>query len=65
MAVELGKGVLRFSKDHVLAEMIRGLGLSIEEASAPFEPEGGAYGHGHSPDGEGSGARIHDMKGRT
>lgn len=64
VAVELGAGLLRFSKDHVLAEMIKRLGLSIDEISSPFEPEGGAYGHGHSPDGEGKGARIHDMKGR-
>lgn len=64
VAVELGEGLLRFSRDHVLAEMVRGLGLRVDEAAAPFEPEGGAYGHGHSADGEGKGARIHDMKGR-
>ncbi len=64
VAVEIGEGLLRFSRDHVLAEMVRGLGFSVDEASSPFEPEGGAYGHGHSPDGEGRGPRIHDMKGR-
>ena len=38
--------------DHVLAEMVRGLGGSAEPVTRPFRPEAGAYagGHGHSPD---------------
>lgn len=72
VAVQLQPGLLRFSRDHVLGEMVRGLGLTVVETRAPFEPESGAYGghaahtHGHSADGEGRGARIHDMwmKGR-
>lgn len=70
VAVELQHGLLRFIMDHVLGEMVRGLGLSVTEVVAPFEPESGAYGgngghaHGHSADGEGRGARIHDMIGR-
>lgn len=68
--VELRPGLLRFGSDHVLAEMVRGLGLAVSETEAPFEPESGAYGgqggghahpHGHSADGEGRGPRIHDM----
>jgi len=71
--VQVGPGFLRFGRDHVLAEMARGLGLEVTDAEAPFEPESGAYGghgghahpHGHSADGEGSLAnprpRIHDM----
>ncbi len=69
--VEFGKsgGLLRFGRDHVLGEMLRGLGLDIVEAEAAFEPESGAYGghgghahpHGHSAEGEGRGPRIHDM----
>jgi urease accessory protein len=40
-------GKLRFQTDHVLAEMVRGLGCTISEAEAPFQPESGAYGsHG-------------------
>jgi urease accessory protein len=31
----------------VLDEMMRGLGLSVHQEQAPFEPEGGAYGGGH------------------
>ena len=68
VAVDLAPGVLRFPADHVLADMLRGLGLEIAEVMAPFEPESGAYGtqgghahpQGHSSDGEGRGPRIHD-----
>jgi urease accessory protein len=63
VAVHLLPGRLRFGADHVLGEMLRGLGLPVTEIEAPFEPESGAYGahpHGHSSDGEGRGPRIHD-----
>lgn len=69
VAVELQPGRLRFGADHVLGEMLRGLGLAVTEIEAPFEPESGAYGshphpHGHSSDGEGAFTqirpRIHD-----
>jgi len=68
VAVHLLPGKLRFVADHVLGEMVRGLGLKVNEVEAPFEPESGAYGsfgshphpHGHSTDGEGRGPRIHD-----
>ncbi len=34
--------------DHVIADMLRGLGASVREVDAPFDPEGGAYAkHGH------------------
>ncbi|MGH1419076.1 MAG: urease accessory protein UreE [Hyphomicrobiaceae bacterium] len=39
--------------DHVLADMLAGLGAALSRISRPFEPEGGAYGghgalqHGH------------------
>jgi len=39
-------------RDHVLEDMLRGLGATITHIEAPFQPEGGAYGmgrtHGHS-----------------
>lgn len=68
VAVQVLPGGLRFGRDHVLGEMLRGLGLPVAEIEAPFEPEAGAYGahggHGHSADGEGEFAkirpRIHD-----
>ncbi|MEO8410807.1 MAG: urease accessory protein UreE, partial [Propionivibrio sp.] len=37
-------GRLRFQTDHVLAEMVRGLGCSVNDTEAPFQPESGAYG---------------------
>jgi urease accessory protein len=41
---------LRLARDHVLEEMIKGLGGAVDMIEAPFEPEMGAYakgGHGH------------------
>lgn len=34
---------VRYQHDHVLDEMIAGLGLSAKMEQAPFEPEAGAY----------------------
>ena len=34
--------------DHVLAEMLRGLGAQVAEVRGRFSPEGGAYGHGRT-----------------
>ncbi len=50
MPLQLGKGWLRYQHDHVLDDMVRGLGLEVEIIEAGFEPEDGAYsgsGHGH------------------
>ena len=40
---------IRIRADHVIAEMVRGLGGHVAEIEAPFDPEAGAYGgqHGH------------------
>jgi urease accessory protein len=56
-------GRLRFQADHVLAEMVRGLGCAVGECEAPFQPESGAYsGHGghHHEDDDGEHARLHN-----
>jgi urease accessory protein len=45
--VEIREGVVRFPADHVLAEMLLGIGLAVTSISAPFEPEAGAYAAGH------------------
>jgi urease accessory protein len=49
----VGKG-LRIRRDHVIEDMVRGLGARVIAIEAPFDPEGGAYasgGHaGHSHD---------------
>ena len=42
--VQLAEHCLRFQPDHVLAEMLVGLGCAVSEVEAPFDPEGGAYG---------------------
>jgi len=48
---------LQLEPDHVLADMLRRMGLHVDETEAPFEPEAGAYdaaraaaGHGHAHD---------------
>jgi urease accessory protein len=48
VAVQLMPDRLRFLADHVLAEMVVGLGLKVNALIAAFEPEGGAYGHHHA-----------------
>lgn len=40
-------GFLRIRKDTVLKSMLEGLGATVTEEHAPFEPESGAYGGGH------------------
>jgi urease accessory protein len=46
--VEVGRGYLRITRDHVLEQMLKGLGARVSQIEAPFEPESGAYGeHGH------------------
>lgn len=39
---------LRIRRDHVLEDMLRWLGADIAHVEAPFQPEGGAYGHGRT-----------------
>jgi urease accessory protein len=34
---------LRIRRDHVIEDMLRGLGAQVVEVEAPFDPEGGAY----------------------
>lgn len=45
--LQIGEGWLRLEQDHVLMEMLVGLGVTVENENAPFEPEAGAYGGGH------------------
>jgi urease accessory protein len=47
VALQIGPQCLRYQHDHVLDEMVCGLGLKVKVEQAPFEPEAGAYG-GHS-----------------
>jgi urease accessory protein len=59
MPLQIADGLLRYQHDHVLDDMLRGLGLQPTLVEAPFEPEPGAYGgsaqgrghaHAHSHD---------------
>jgi urease accessory protein len=54
LPVQAMEGKLRIRDDHVIAEMVEGLGGRVTRLSAPFDPETGAYsgadqgqGHGH------------------
>ena len=44
VALQIGDGWLRIADDHVLRQMLEGLGLQVSALTAPFEPEPGAYG---------------------
>lgn len=44
---EIGEEAIWIAHDHVLAEMVRGLGGSAEPVTRPFRSEGGAYSGGH------------------
>lgn len=52
LPTEVAEGCLRIRADHVIAEMLRKLGVEPVALEAPFNPEGGAYGshrhHGQS-----------------
>ena len=65
LATEIALDVLHVRDDHVIADMVRGLGAEVRAVSRPFNPEGGAYGqsagaghshahghHRHAPDGD-------------
>lgn len=44
VALQINPGQLRYLHDHVLDDMLIGLGLKVKVEKAPFEPESGAYG---------------------
>jgi urease accessory protein len=51
--IELKPDHLKIEPDHVLADMLRAMHLTVKEATVAFEPEGGAYasgGHAHGHD---------------
>lgn len=43
--IELRPDHLQIEPDHVLADMLRAMHLTVTETQAPFEPESGAYSH--------------------
>ena len=70
VAVQVGDNFLRLAADHVLEQMLVGLGARLTWMQAPFEPEAGAYAEGHTHGGghshrgkTGQGGRIHEFGG--
>ena len=65
VAVQVGEGFLRLGENHVLEEMLRGLGAKLTHIEAPFEPETGAYrgAHSHRVNSDNPAARIHEFGG--
>ncbi|MBO6637181.1 MAG: urease accessory protein UreE [Roseitalea sp.] len=47
LAAQIGPDHILVRRDHVIADMLTGLGATITEIEAPFDPEGGAYGDAH------------------
>ncbi len=43
LPVQMLDGALRIRADHVIADMVAGLGGHVHALDAPFQPEGGAY----------------------
>jgi urease accessory protein len=43
--VQVTGTALRIRRDHVLEDMLRGLGATLVPVEAPFDPESGAYAH--------------------
>ncbi|ROH86172.1 urease accessory protein UreE [Pseudomethylobacillus aquaticus] len=50
--LQVGPDWLRLEQDHVLKDMLHGLGVQVRDWQAPFEPEAGAYGSGHRHHGD-------------
>jgi len=59
VAVQVASGSLRLQPDHVLRQMLIGLALPVGDIEAPFEPEAGAYSHGHQHDTMHGKGKIH------
>jgi len=66
--IELKPDHLKIEPDHVLADMLRAMHLTVNAVDEAFEPENGAYatgghahgGHGHSHDHDGSHNHSHE-----
>lgn len=52
VAAEIGEGAIFITHDHVLIELVRGLGATVREVMRPFRPERGAYEGDHAHDHE-------------
>lgn len=67
LAAEISDSAITLRRDHVIRAMLEGLGATVTDIEAAFDPEGGAYGdhggddHRHSPDNAHAG-HGHDHK---
>jgi urease accessory protein len=59
VAAAIEKERILIRPDHVLAEMLSGLGAEVSAVEAPFDPEGGAYSHAGDHHGEGRDPHDH------
>ncbi|MBN8997517.1 MAG: urease accessory protein UreE [Rhizobiales bacterium] len=64
LPAQLGDAFIFIRRDHVIEDMLRGLGATVLHVRAPFEPEGGAYAQGghdhHGHDHHGHDHHDHD-----
>jgi urease accessory protein len=60
IAVQITAESIRYLKDHVLDDMLRGQGLKVTSDVLPFEPEAGAYSASHAHGHNQSADHAHD-----
>ncbi len=48
LAAQIEANRILIRRDHVIGAMLDGLGATVTEIDAPFDPEGGAYGGAHA-----------------
>lgn len=51
LPAQLEEKRLLIRRDHVIRDMLIGLGATVTDIEAPFSPEHGAYSHSHGADG--------------
>ena len=61
--IELQADHLKIEPDHVLADMLRSMHMTVVAAELPFEPEGGAYGGHVTNDGHSHHGHAHHSHG--
>lgn len=49
LKTQIEDGRVLILRDHVIRDMLQGLGATVSDVSEPFHPEEGAYSHSHEP----------------
>lgn len=49
LKTQIEDGRVLILRDHVIRDMLRGLGATVTDVTEPFSPEEGAYSHSHEP----------------